>query len=83
MRQYLGLSSSSNESAVVKVPHVRQKQTWDCGIACLQMVLNVLDTSRTYSHDELLHGSKLDGQSVWSIGRCYSLLASRSPLRSL
>jgi hypothetical protein len=66
----LGVSKGDTEasSAVLKVPHIRQKHSWDCGLACLQMVLAFLKPSGAYSHEELLADSDIDGQSVWSIG---------------
>ncbi|KAG8390049.1 hypothetical protein BUALT_Bualt01G0043000 [Buddleja alternifolia] len=33
---------TSTSSHFVKVPHINQQHTWDCGLACVQMVLSAL-----------------------------------------
>lgn len=33
------LRSKNNQSSILQIPHVRQTLAWDCGIACIQMVL--------------------------------------------
>mgnify|MGYP001795155675 CR=1 FL=1 len=50
------------------LPHVRQKFDWDCGLACLQMVLKKsLGDEFNLSEFEAICEKKGFGKSVWTI----------------
>jgi Guanylylate cyclase len=72
----------STSSSYTHVNHIRQQETWDCGIACLQMVLQWLRTSldddievdHTYSPwsrlevlERKLLLSKINTESIWTV----------------
>lgn len=52
-----------SEVAAAALMHVQQQHSWDCGLACAQMILNSAGASTT--HDELSSG--VENNSVWTI----------------
>mmetsp|Transcript_2724 Transcript_2724/g.4936 ORF Transcript_2724/g.4936 Transcript_2724/m.4936 type:complete len:271 (+) Transcript_2724:48-860(+) len=61
-------ASSSDEAEAV--PHIRQKYSWDCGLACVEMVLRSCG-QRQVSYDELRRWCGTE--SVWSIDLVFLL----------
>eukprot|EP00803_Ostreobium_quekettii_P005533 evm.model.scf_541.3 EVM.evm.TU.scf_541.3 scf_541:55491-57195(-) len=64
------MPTPNNHSAVMEVPHVRQTQSWDCGLACVVMVLEAMG----------IKGVDLDTikqlcptQSTWTVDLAYLL----------
>lgn len=51
------------------VPKKKQEEAWDCGLACVQMTLNML--GHTPTNADLL--ARLSSNSVWSIDLAYLL----------
>jgi hypothetical protein len=51
-----------------QIPHVRQQETWDCGIACLEMAVQWLQITGSNNHVDRNAMLKLaDTQSIWTI----------------
>ncbi|XP_067942470.1 protein GUCD1-like [Watersipora subatra] len=53
------------------IVHVKQKSSWDCGIACLQMVLQLLGKDVSCL-DQLVKEMDAD-QSIWTVDLAYLL----------
>lgn len=51
------------------VPHVRQSYNWDCGLACVEMVLRALDVPCTAAHLR----EQASTRSVWTIDLAFLL----------
>ncbi|XP_043714497.1 guanylyl cyclase 1-like [Telopea speciosissima] len=63
-------SSSLPHSHFVEVPHISQLHSWDCGLACVSMVLRTLDIGHCDLHalGKLCHTT-----SVWTVDLAYIL----------
>jgi len=63
-------SNLTRLSILVDVPHVRQSFNWDCGLACMLMVLRSLGVSRCN-----LQGLRLmcNTTSIWTVDLAYML----------
>ncbi|PIN14450.1 Guanylate cyclase [Handroanthus impetiginosus] len=57
-------------SHFVEVPHINQQHTWDCGLACVLMVLKALGVYECNSQElvELCHTT-----SIWTVDLAYLL----------
>lgn len=53
----------------ITVPHIRQRQTWDCGIACLQMIGEWKEESVDWETIAGIIGT----QSVWTVDLVHCL----------
>ena len=57
-------------SCVTSVPHVHQRHNWDCGVACVLMVLKALGRDGTTIQDLY---SMINTESVWTIDLALAL----------
>mmetsp|Transcript_12332 Transcript_12332/g.18483 ORF Transcript_12332/g.18483 Transcript_12332/m.18483 type:complete len:293 (-) Transcript_12332:103-981(-) len=57
------LENASLVKCLKKLPHVRQKERWDCGIACIEMILG--GTKKNIDRNEIL--DSISTQSIWTI----------------
>lgn len=58
------------DKGVATIHHVRQEQSWDCGIACLQMAAAWLGLSN-YSRDWML--GRASTESIWTVDLVFVL----------
>jgi len=72
-------SSQAGSMLEVPVPHVLQKRSWDCGVACVQMILSFVGRPRTF--EEL--SAVLGATSVWTIDLVYLLRTFEFPFPCL
>ncbi|XP_048506024.1 protein GUCD1 isoform X2 [Athalia rosae] len=67
--------NTSEEKSIceVKIPHVRQRFNWDCGVSCVLMVIP--DEERKYFFNNFYQVCKEEGfdKSTWSVDLCYLL----------
>mmetsp|Transcript_34490 Transcript_34490/g.46615 ORF Transcript_34490/g.46615 Transcript_34490/m.46615 type:complete len:311 (-) Transcript_34490:311-1243(-) len=54
---------------VLNIPHVRQRHNWDCGVACVRMILSYLD--HPVSQERIM--GAIGTSSVWTIDLAYAL----------
>jgi hypothetical protein len=57
------LQDSSTEQQHRLMEHVRQRETWDCGIACLQMIFSFVGVVCT--RDDLV--KEIQTESIWTV----------------
>ncbi|GJV79345.1 GUCD1-like protein [Tanacetum coccineum] len=57
-------------SHFVKVPHIKQLRSWDCGLACVLMVLKTLGLNH-YDHQDLEELCRTT--SIWTVDLAYLL----------
>ncbi|GMH36892.1 hypothetical protein BSKO_04765 [Bryopsis sp. KO-2023] len=70
MFEGLGLPDPIRGATIVNVPHVNQKEKWDCGLACLMMVLK----GKGVKDCDLDYLKKLcPTKSIWTIDLAYLL----------
>ncbi|KAI9100620.1 Guanylylate cyclase-domain-containing protein [Phlyctochytrium arcticum] len=62
-------SSGAPSAKLASVPHVRQMASWDCGLACISMILLALGME----HSLLGLGEDVASESVWTIDMAYLL----------
>jgi len=58
------------------LPHVRQRSSWDCGLACAAMVLRAAAASAASTDVDALAAPFSEDRSVWTVDLAV-LLASR------
>ena len=68
-----------------RLPHIRQKASWDCGLSCCVMALHAFSSHNAppsscsgalYALHAKLHGAK----DVWTIDLCHLLHATNQPV---
>ena len=64
--------SSSSNSIAMLVPHVEQQEDWDCGLACVGMVLSALGLPLEATTQPRLR-MRLSSSEVWTIDLAYLL----------
>lgn len=66
-------SSTKEECSLIEIKHQKQRYSWDCGVACVTMVLDA--GARTDLVNNLNHISREEGflRSTWTIDLCYLL----------
>ena len=69
--QKMGSMDGDDVEVRVEVPHVRQRHSWDCGLACLQMVLRHFSIPEDDFKDVCKNLNF--GDSVWTIDLAYML----------
>jgi hypothetical protein len=57
--EFIASSMTTTSSLFTPIPHVRQLETWDCGVACLQMIWQWLNIS-TGSSSSSIHDTDTD-----------------------
>lgn len=65
---------------IVDLPHVEQCYTWDCGLACLSMVLRYFDIPSQEVYTKDLDAQQC-GESVWTIDLAYIIARYTIPHR--
>ncbi|CAH1445364.1 unnamed protein product [Lactuca virosa] len=65
-----GKKDLSIQSHFIDVPHIKQKHTWDCGIACVLMVLRTLHINH-YDIEDLQ--AFCNTNSIWTVDLAYLL----------
>jgi Guanylylate cyclase len=63
LKHQLLQQQASAHASLAKLPHERQLTTWDCGVACLQMVMASL--GHPQERDAIL--ASLDTHSIWTV----------------
>lgn len=66
-------TAGTEQCVVLEVRHQRQRYSWDCGVACVLMVLGTEE--RAHLLDNLTRVSREEGflRSTWTIDLCYLL----------
>jgi len=62
--------STGDTIVSVAIPHVRQKETWDCGIACVEMILQYAK-GKYGDRSNLI--STVKTKSIWTIDLAFLL----------
>ena len=55
------------------IPHIRQRYHWDCGIACILMLLSEEDRKKFLKFFSQICAEEGFGQNTWTIDLCYLL----------
>ena len=63
LKHQLLQQQATQHASLTKLPHERQLTSWDCGVACLQMVMASL--GRPQQRDTIL--ASLGTQSIWTV----------------
>lgn len=66
-----GLAVSWRKRMALAVPHIRQRHAWDCGLACVEVVLRSNSCREPCSVDDLC--ARVGTQSTWTIDLAFLL----------
>ncbi|KAK6641523.1 hypothetical protein RUM44_013235 [Polyplax serrata] len=67
----LDIDSEGGEEYEIKLVHCKQKNTWDCGLSCIMMVLSEKEREFFINNFDEICKAEGFGKSTWTIDLCY------------